>query len=95
MTITGTVVNTGSTTSRSFWIEPFVGYLENQTGIFVNEGPLTGGTYCAGLAPGATQNVSIAGYVGKGKVVGILIDSTDLIAETDETDNYDYSELTN
>ncbi len=25
--------------------------------------------------------------------VGVLIDSTDVVAETDETDNYDYSEL--
>ncbi len=97
MTVTGTIKNTGTAATRAFWTEAFIGTVQAKTGVFYKDTNLVfcAGDNCPGLAAGATRNISLTGTVPSGKVVGVLADSTDVVAETDETDNYDYSGLTN
>ena len=93
--VTGKVVNLGTADSKPFWTEAFAGVMDPKTGLFARGAALAGGVYCDGLASGAELDISISGEVTSGTVVGVLADSTDLVAETDETDNYDYSEPMN
>ncbi len=93
MKVTGTVKNVGSTRTGNFWVEAFRGTVQNTTGVFYKSEKLAGGVMCYSLAPNATKNIEISGTVKPGEVVGILADSTDVVAEADETDNYDYSDL--
>jgi len=92
----GTVKNVGDIAARAFWTEAFVGTVQEKTGVFYKD---TATVFAAGqnggstLAPGAEREFDVTGRVDAGQVVGVLIDSTDVVAETDETDNYDYSEL--
>ncbi len=93
MTVTGTIKNVGTTASGSFWTEVYTGTVQNKTGYYFRDRVIAGGVKCNGLAAGATKDISITGSVETGKVIGALIDSTDLVPETDETDNYDYSDI--
>ena len=92
----GTVKNVGDIAARAFWTEAFVGTVQEKTGVFYKD---TARVFAAGqndgstLAPGAEREFDVTGRVDAGQVVGVLIDSTDVVAETDETDNYDYGEL--
>ncbi len=96
LAITGKIKNTGDSKTGAFWTEAFIGTVQNKTGYFyrVSGQNFAGGVYCAGLTAGEEKDISIRGTVPTGnKVVGILADSTDVVPETDETDNYDYSGL--
>ncbi len=97
MTVAGTIKNTGTAATRAFWTEAFIGTMQAKTGVFYKDTNLVfcAGDNCPGLAAGATKQITLTGTVPSGKVVGVLADSTDVVAETDETDNYDYSGLTN
>ena len=90
VTVSGTIRNAGSGASGPFWTELFGGNI-GEDAVFYTGGTLTGGAYCTGLAPGATlsysQTASLPAWVS---VVGVLIDSTDIVPESDETDNYEY-----
>ena len=92
VTVTGTVKNAGSLKSAAFWTEAFSGELDPKMGFFTrNTSVFAGGVLCEGLGPNAEFNVNISGTAVPGKVLGVLTDSTDLIPESDETDNYGYS----
>jgi len=93
VTITGVIKNEGTQKTGAFWTEAFNGTVQKKTGYFFRSSNFAGGQHCPGLAPGETQNISIVGKSVDGKIIGVLTDSTDTVAETDETDNYDYSEL--
>ena len=95
VTITGKIKNVGTVATRSFWTEAFIGTMQAKTGYFYKDSSkvFAGGVNCSGLAPNGEQSISITGVVPAGKMVGVLADSTDVVAETDETDNYDYSAL--
>ncbi len=93
MTVTGKIKNEGSATTRTFWTEAIIGTLQAKTGWFYRSRNLTGGFNCQ-LAAGEEKSILLSGTVEPGKVVGVLADSTDVIGETDETDNYAYSNLT-
>lgn len=94
MTVSGTIKNTGTSKSGIFWTEVYIGTQQYSTGYYFRDKVIAGGVRCAGLAPGETQEISVTGSVAAGKVIGALIDCTNLVPETDETDNYDYSALT-
>ena len=95
MTIEGRIRNNGDTMTRAFWTEAFVGTVQAKTGYFYKDTNtvFAGGINCPGLAPREELVISLIGRCPSGKLVGILTDSTDVVAETDETDNYDYSGL--
>ncbi|NLD61421.1 hypothetical protein GX645_03085 [Candidatus Sumerlaeota bacterium] len=95
MTIEGRIRNIGDTMTRAFWTEAFVGTVQEKTGYFYKDtnSVFAGGINCPGLAPREELVISLIGRCPSGKLVGILTDSTDVVAETDETDNYDYSGL--
>ncbi len=88
--VTGTVKNTGTTACGSFWTELWTGSFQKKTGFFYRSSIISGGQNCTGLAPGATTDISIEGTCAAGQLVGICTDITDLVPETDETDNYYY-----
>lgn len=90
ITLTGTVVNNGTAASGPFWTEMFYGIMDYE-GIFNNYGSIVFGQHTATLAPSDTVNISLTGQLPPGSWnIGALCDSTDIVAETDETDNYDY-----
>ena len=91
ITVTGTIRNVGTAATGPFWIEAFVGTMQAKTGVFYRDKSLQGGDYCIGLQPQEARGISLSGSIKPGQVLGVLADSTDVIAETDETDNYDYS----
>ena len=95
MTVSGTIKNVGNATTRAFWTEAFVGTMQEKTGYFYKDTNtvFAGGINCT-LKANEEKAITLTGTVPAGKVVGVLADSTDVVAETDETDNYDYSELT-
>ncbi len=95
--VTGTIKNTGTEAATNFWVEAFRGTMQSKTGFFYKDEGVTfaAGVNVSSLAPGSTRNISITGACPPGKVIGAIIDSTDTVPETDETDNYDYSGLTN
>lgn len=96
-TVAGTIKNTGTTRTPGFWTEVFIGTKQANTGFFYKD---SGTVFAAGdntkdgLAAGASKVISITGTCPTGKILGVLTDSTDVVAETDETDNYNYSSLT-
>jgi hypothetical protein len=90
LTITGTVRNDGTTTSGSFWAETFYGSFSGD-GFFGRQGQMGGGQRCEFLAPGATWAFAQTEYLPTGTwVVAVPVDSTDIVPETNETDNYHY-----
>jgi len=95
MRIDGRIKNIGDTKTRAFWTEAFVGTVQAKTGYFYKDTNtvFAGGINCTGLEPNEELVISTVGKIPVGKIVGVLADSTDVVAETDETDNYDYSEL--
>jgi len=95
VTVSGTIKNVGNATTRAFWTEAFVGTVQEKTGYFYKDTNtvFAGGINCT-LKANEEKAITLTGTVPAGKVVGVLADSTDVVAETDETDNYDYSELT-
>jgi len=95
MTVSGTIKNVGNAPTRAFWTEAFVGTVQEKTGYFYKDTNtvFAGGINCT-LKANEEKAITLTGTVPAGKVVGVLADSTDVVAETDETDNYDYSELT-
>ena len=95
VTVVGKIRNSGSVATDAFWTEGFVGTVQGKTGIFYRDitTVFARGVYCSGLAAGAEQSITMTGSVKPGQVVGVLADSTDSVPETDETDNYDYSGL--
>ena len=94
VTVSGTIKNIGNATTRAFWTEAFVGTMQEKTGYFYKDNAtvFAGGINCT-LKANEEKAITLTGTVPAGKVVGVLADSTDVVAETDETDNYDYSEL--
>ncbi|MCD6384949.1 hypothetical protein J7M23_04145 [Candidatus Sumerlaeota bacterium] len=88
-TVTGTVRNNGSGTASSFWIEAFYGVYKTTDDIFGHEVPLCRGQYVESLSPGDTIGFSLSGPIPSyNHVVAVLIDSTNIVPETDETNNY-------
>ena len=94
MTVSGTIKNVGNATTRAFWVEAFVGTMQAKTGYFYKDTNtvFAGGINCT-LKANEEKAITLTGTVPSGKVVGVLADSTDVVAETNETDNYDYGEL--
>jgi hypothetical protein len=91
VSVSGVVTNSGSGASGPFWTEAFYGTM-SQEGRFYKIGFVAGGQYNGGLNPGATGTVNISGSVPNGAwVIGVCADSTDIVPETDETDNYSYA----
>lgn len=90
ITVTGTVCNAGTQASGPFWTELFEGAF-NASGMFARTGAIGGGIHNPGLAPGATWTYTrTLNHPRNHLSVGILIDSTDIVPESDETDNYRY-----
>ncbi len=96
MTITGKIKNEGDTRTCSFWTEAFIGTFQVKTGFFYKDTAVvfSAGDSCPGLGAGEEHSVTLTGTVPAGKFVGVLADSTDVVDETDETNNYEYSGLT-
>ncbi len=89
ITITGTVQNIGTGPARPFWTEAFYGVVDPKTGEFTPNGQIGGGVLSASIAAGATTSPNITGNIPNGIwVIGVIADSTDLVPETDETNNW-------
>ena len=89
-TITGSVRNTGSVASGPFWTEIYYGSFSDD-GFYWRKGQMGGGQRCAGLAIGATWPFSQTEPVPQGTwVIAVSTDCTDIVPETNETDNYHY-----
>ena len=94
VSVTGRVSNQGTeATTGSSWVEAYYGTLD-EAGRFFPVNVIAGGVLVPPLAAGAGQDVTINGGVPNGTwVVGVIVDSTDLVPETNETDNYNYHPL--
>ena len=91
VTVAGTVKNAGTGAAGPFWTEVFYGRMDAQTGMFAQYGLVGEGEHCAGLAVDGTTTINRSGTVPEGSwVIGVITDSTDLVPETNETDNWDY-----
>ena len=89
VTVTGNVKNAGTGLTRAFWTEAFYGVVNAQTGEFTPHGQISGGVLSPMLSTSASTSITITGPVPAGNwVVGVITDSTDLVPETDETDNW-------
>lgn len=87
VTVSGTIKNKGTSATSGFWIEPAYGAFDTN-GIYSLASRLPG-TYCVGLGPGEATTFTQAITLPFGDwVIGISADSTDIVPETDETDNY-------
>lgn len=88
ISVSGTVTNNGTGDSGPFWTEVFYGYYD-VSGWYVKVGSLTMGDIVENLAPGQPHSFSQSGTLPAGRwVLGVAIDSSDIVPETDETDNY-------
>jgi hypothetical protein len=89
LTVSGRVRNVGTGSTGPFWTEVFYGTLD-ASGMFTIHGTPCGGQHCSNLGPGETLDVGFDAYVPEGVMwtIGVITDSTDLVPETDETDNY-------
>ncbi len=96
ITVSGRIKNTGTERTQPFWTEAFIGTKQYATEYFYKQAGavFAAGAYCESLAPGFEKDIKIVGPYVKSKIIGVLTDSTDVVAETDETDNYGYSSLT-
>ena len=89
-TITGTLINRGSETSPAygFWVEAMYGRLNPECG-FMPAGFFGQGQRLGALAPGETAPYSFAATLPPGIwSVAVLADSTMIVGETDESNNY-------
>ena len=91
VSVTGRVINAGlDATTASSWVEAYRGTMDI-AGRYTALDLVAGGVLVPPLAPGEGYDITINGGVLSGSwVVGVIIDSTDLVPETDETDNYTY-----
>lgn len=91
ISITGRVTNIGTAaTGGASWVEAFYGTMD-VAGRYFPDNVVAGGVLVTALASGAGQDITINGVVPNGSwVVGVITDSTDLVPETNETDNYTY-----
>jgi hypothetical protein len=91
VTVTGTIRNSGSAASGPFWTEAWYGTFD-ANGVFYAAGQIGGGQHTTNLAATQTAVFSRSGPVPSGVwAVGVITDATDLVPETDETDNYHYA----
>ncbi|PKO19723.1 hypothetical protein CVU37_01630 [candidate division BRC1 bacterium HGW-BRC1-1] len=92
ISVTGTVRNTGSsaTPAYGFWIETAYGSLSAE-GNFTQEGYIAGGVKVGALAPNGVYNYSQTGTAPLRTTLAIMADSTDVIPETEERDNWKYN----
>ncbi len=91
VTVKAYIQSTGSPINSTFWTEAFYGQIDAETGIFTPQGQLGGGYHLGAISSGENLEADITGNVPNGDwVIGVIVDSTDLISETDETDNWDY-----
>ncbi|NLD62161.1 hypothetical protein GX645_06880 [Candidatus Sumerlaeota bacterium] len=90
--VTGRVKNAGTTACNSFWTEVWTGSFQKKTGFFYRNTAIAGGQNVTSLAAGAEVAIHIEsqGAIPDGQLLGIITDVTDLVPETDETDNYYY-----
>ncbi len=91
ISITGRVTNTGTAaTGSGSWVEAFYGTMD-VAGRYFPVNVVAGGVLVPSLASGEGYDITINGGVPNGSwVVGVITDSTDLVPETNETDNYTY-----
>jgi hypothetical protein len=91
VSVTGRVINDGpDATIGSSWVEAYYGTMD-VAGRYSPLNVVAGGVLVPPLAGGEGYDIAINGGVLSGNwVVGVIIDSTDLVPETDETDNYTY-----
>ena len=92
VTVTGTVKNNGpsATPDYGFWIETAYGSLSAE-GNFIPAGYIGGGVKVGRLAPNATFSYSQTGTAPTNTALAIMADSTDLVPETEERDNWHFS----
>ena len=87
--LTGHLKNQGSGPAGAFWSELFYGLIDPKTGVFTPYGQIGSGVYTSQLAAGATIPINIEGnFTVANWSIGFIADSTDLVPETDETNNW-------
>ncbi len=87
--VNAAIKNKGSAPTGAFWSEAFYGDVDPQTGAFIPHGQIGGGIYTNQLAAGTSIGVFIEGAIPTGGwAIGFISDSTDLIPEIDETNNW-------
>ena len=92
VTVTAKVRNAGPGTSPAygFWVETAHGVLSPE-GLFTPTGYISGGQHVGPLAPNATFNYSQTGSAPTDAALAVMADSTDLIPETNEQDNWSWN----
>ncbi len=91
VSVKGHIKNSGLSINSKFWTEAFYGQIDAETGMFTPQGQIGGGYYASGISSGDDFVADIYGNLPNGEwVIGVIVDSTDLVSETDETDNWEY-----